>query len=185
MNELRQSAILISLVDHLRARGSWCGETHVQKATYFLQELLGVPLDFDFIIYKYGPYSFDLKDALVSMRADSLLGLIPNYPYGSTLVLGELSEQVRKRFPKTLQQFEPQIRFVADKLSEKQVSELEAISTALFIQLNENLKENKAVIRRLQQLKPHIKDDFALNAVSELQGLIQESRDHRNQNLGT
>jgi uncharacterized protein YwgA len=180
MNELRQSAILLSLIEHLRSRGGWCGETHIQKTTYFLQELMGVPLDFDFKIYKYGPYSFDLKDTLISMRADSMLGLIPNDPYGATLVPGKLIEQVKNRFPKTLEQFESQITFVANKLSDKKVAELEAISTALFIQQNEEMKSIKRLTQRLLELKPHIKEDFANKAVTELQNIITESQNYRN-----
>lgn len=170
MNELRQSAILVSLVDHLQSHGSWCGETHVQKTTYFLQELLNVPLLFEFIIYKYGPYSFELKDILVSMRADSLIELVPSYP-GSTIVAGKLSEQIRRRFPDTLKKFEPQIEFVASFLGKKQVNELEALSTAFFIQQNETPTSTRELIVLLQKIKPHIKDELARRSIRELQEL--------------
>lgn len=73
MKKLQRDAILLSLINEMKAKGSWCGETHIQKATYFLQELLGVPLNFEFILYKHGPYSFDLGDEVTAMRADSLL----------------------------------------------------------------------------------------------------------------
>ena len=61
MERLQRAAILTELMDRLRADGSWCGETHVQKATYFLQEVLGVQTGFEYILYKHGPYSFDLR----------------------------------------------------------------------------------------------------------------------------
>src|SRR3982074_3089967 len=99
MNEQTQAAILLSLIEHLKNLGSWCGETHVQKAAYFLQELMDVPLNFDFILYKYGPYSFGLSDELGAMRADSLIRLFPNPPYGPSLAPGEATEQIKKRFP--------------------------------------------------------------------------------------
>ena len=31
-----------------------------QKNIFFLQELMNVPFEWRFIIYKFGPYSFDL-----------------------------------------------------------------------------------------------------------------------------
>jgi uncharacterized protein YwgA len=175
MNELRQSAILLSLIEHLKGRGSWCGETHVQKATYFLKELLGVPLEFNFILYKYGPYSFDLSDELVAMRADSLIRLVSNSPFGPTLAPGDATEQVKKQFPRTLEKFESQIAFVANKLGEKKVSELEALSTALYVLLNEGkgLRADRRA-QLLSELKPHIKPEFALNAVNELDAVISE-----------
>jgi len=35
MNTLQRAALLTELADKLRQQGSWCGETHLQKATYF------------------------------------------------------------------------------------------------------------------------------------------------------
>ena len=75
MKRLQQAAILVSLIEALEKKDSWCGETNVQKATYFLQELFGVPLGFKFILYKYGPYSFDLSEKLTYLCADSILDL--------------------------------------------------------------------------------------------------------------
>jgi uncharacterized protein YwgA len=177
MNDLKQSAIVLSLIEQLRNRGSWCGETHVQKATYFLQELMGLPLNFDFILYKYGPYSFDLNDELVAMRANTLIRLFLNPPYGPTLEPGEATEQVKSQFPQTLKKFKDQIAFVADKLSQKKVSELEALSTALYVRLNEcnNLSPNHHA-KLLRELKPHINERSALEAVTELNNVISESQ---------
>ena len=53
MKKLQRDAVLLSLINEMKARGSWCGETHIQKATYFLQELLGVPMNFEFILYNW------------------------------------------------------------------------------------------------------------------------------------
>src|SRR5437879_6450447 len=116
MNPQKRTAILLSLIEHLRERRSWCGETHVQKATYFLETLIGIPFGFDFMLYKYGPYSFELSDELVAMRADSLIRISLNPPYGASLALGEGAEQLKKQFPRTLTQFERQIDFVARQL---------------------------------------------------------------------
>lgn len=176
MSELKESAILLSLIEHLRACGSWCGETHVQKSTYFLKVLLQVPLSFDFILYKYGPYSFDLSDQLVAMRADSLIRLLPNDPYGPSLAPGEVSEQLKRQFARTLRNLEPHITFVVNHLALKTVSELEAISTALYVHVNEEgglSTERHATL--LRELKPHIQPEASRRAVRELDGLILES----------
>jgi len=73
MNRLKRDVVILSLIENLKKKGSWCGETHIQKATYFLQELFDFPLGFEFILYKHGPFSFDLSDKLTAMRADMLL----------------------------------------------------------------------------------------------------------------
>ena len=46
MERLKKAAVVTTLVDQLRDEDSWCGETHVQKAVYFLQSLFDVPTGF-------------------------------------------------------------------------------------------------------------------------------------------
>jgi hypothetical protein len=73
VNRLAQEAVLAGLARRLDERGSWSGETHLQKAAYLLHELTDVPFEFEFILYKHGPFSFELRDELSAMRADRLL----------------------------------------------------------------------------------------------------------------
>jgi uncharacterized protein YwgA len=73
MNRLEKASILLSLTERLKEQGSWAGETHVQKATYILTKVLGVPLDFEFILYKHGPFSFDLRNELSALRAEGFM----------------------------------------------------------------------------------------------------------------
>src|SRR6059036_3096299 len=102
MNRLQRAVVLLSLLEQLRARGSWCGETHLQKSVYFLQELLGVPLGFDFILYKHGPYAFDLSDEITALRADLLLSILPRDPYGARLLPTENARSLVGRHSATV-----------------------------------------------------------------------------------
>src|SRR2546425_12633108 len=111
MDRLGRDVILLELLRKLREHGSWCGETHMQKATYFLQHLMQVPLDFQFILYKHGPFSFDLRDELTAMRADGLLALQPQEPYGPSLMPGPAAPEVEKRHRMTVQKYRKQIAF--------------------------------------------------------------------------
>ena len=47
MKRSQKLALLTLLNREMLSRGSWCGETHIQKATFFLQELLGVDAGFN------------------------------------------------------------------------------------------------------------------------------------------
>ena len=67
MESMKQNirrAAISRLVEVMRAIGSWAGETHVQKCVYFMQGLLEVKMEYDFVLYKHGPYSFDLHNEL-------------------------------------------------------------------------------------------------------------------------
>ena len=88
LNDLQRSAIVATLVKECRARDALCGETMVQKSVFFLQELLNVPLAFDFQLYIYGPFSFELQRHVSSMMADDMITVRPQQ-YGSTFEAGE------------------------------------------------------------------------------------------------
>lgn len=176
MNRLKQVVILASLIKKLREHGSWCGETHVQKAGYILQEVLGVPTCFEYILYKHGPFSFDMRDKLTAMRADGLLAIEPVPPYGPRLKVTPLMESLWERFPKTLGKYRQKIDFVAEQLGEKGVQELEQLATAIYVTLKDsNGVAAKERARELNRLKPHIEIEEALQAVNEADRILREA----------
>src|SRR5438128_1589416 len=83
MNRLQCDGVIIALIDALAHHGSWCGETHIQKSAYFLSRLEHGSICFSFILYKHGPFSFELRDELTALRARSFLQLEATFPYGS------------------------------------------------------------------------------------------------------
>lgn len=82
-----KAVALLDLVESLRKQGSWAGETHVQKAMFFLNEKENSPTGFDFTLYKHGPYSFGLHDFLSVLFASCLLEHELRPPYGPRLQL--------------------------------------------------------------------------------------------------
>jgi hypothetical protein len=168
MNDNQKAAVLARLVDRLRSEGSWAGETHIQKAAFFLQELLGVPLGFNFILYKHGPFSFDLRDELSSMRADDILALEAQMPYGSRFKTTDGGRDIERRHPKTLSQYEERIDFVASTLGDSGVSDLERLATALYITLDLGNLPVSQRAARLHEIKPHVSLQDACNAVERV-----------------
>jgi uncharacterized protein YwgA len=175
MNRLQTNSLLLALVEQLRADGSWTGETHMQKATYFLQHLMDVRFGFDFILYKHGPFSFDLRDELTAMRAQGFLRLEPQYPYGPTLIVEEKSELLRNAFRTVVEGYLPKIRFVSEKLASKSVTQLERTATALYVTLEGQATTTTERVKRLTHLKPHISWEDAQAAISEVDGIILEA----------
>lgn len=159
MKRLQRCTVILSLVEALLQRDSWCGETHIQKATYFLQELLRVPLGFDYILYKHGPFSFDLSDELIAMQADEIIQLKSRPPYGPSMIPGSNSERLKQLFPITLQKYKERVEFVAKELGSFGVADLERTATALYVTLKDTtLGDDKIEERALliNKLKPHI-----------------------------
>ena len=178
MDRIRRAALIVNLAGSLKENGSWCGETHIQKAGYFLQKLLRVPMGFNFVLYRHGPFSFDFRDELTALRADGLLALELRNLCGPQFVTTERGRRIERTFPKTVSKYRSQVEFVACKLGNKNVAELERLATALFIGLDPKCSQMSADQRavKLNEIKGHIPLDAAKEAVCEVDGIIDDAR---------
>lgn len=176
MDRNEQRAILLALLQALDSRGSWCGETHVQKCTYFLQDGLGVPLPFEFILYKHGPFSFDLRQALGELRGVFLIEPKPQpYPYGPSLALTGTGDTFLKRHEDGAGRYARQIAFVADRFGPRSVAELERLGTALFVRRSYPGLDAIGRASTMVDLKPHIKAELASEAVEAVDRLLADA----------
>src|SRR5437764_14602240 len=172
MDRLQRAAVLTRLIEQLRHKWSWCGETHVQKATLFLQDLLLVSLGFDFILYKHGPFSFDLRDELTALRADELVLLEPQRGYGPRIATTDRSKYIQDLYPKTLEKYDNRISFVTHKLG----GNLERLATAFFLtKAADSPSSLETRAAKLIMLKPHIDRDEAMAAITEADQIIAEA----------
>ena len=176
MGRMTNAALITRLIEQLREFDSWCGETHVQKTAYFLQHLMQVPLGFDFILYKHGPFSFGLRDELTALRADNLLTLEHDARYSPRIAATSQSKYIQERFPKTLAKYSSRISFIAQRLGPKGVVQLERLGTALYVNLKSDMPAAQRVTR-IRNLKPHIAEDDANRAVREVDEIKADSRD--------
>lgn len=166
-----RQVVLLSLLQALERHKSWCGETHVQKSTFFLEEGLDLPLDLHFYMYKYGPFSSDLRQLLGEMRANYLIDIEPRGPYGPSLVVSESGKALVERFPRTKTQYAARLEFVAARFGSRSVAELERLSTALYVRKEQGNLTRDEQARRVMELKPHLdapQADAAVDAIDEL-----------------
>jgi hypothetical protein len=176
MKRMKRDAIVALVIEKLREHGSWGGETHVQKAVYLLQEMLSLDTGFDFIFYKHGPFSFDLRDELTAMRADEFLDLELRSPsYGPSLALGRNARFLKHLFPKTLEKREPKVEFLASRFGKRNVTELERIATAFYVtkEAKQPLSDDERAVL-VTQLKPHIPLEEAISAVKTVDDWSRE-----------
>ena len=145
----------------------YSGETHIQKTAYAAKQVLGVPLDASFILYKHGPYSFDVNATLASMRADRVLSLVPQGKYGPSYSLESASRSVLARFQQIVEANAEKIQRIAAEFAPKNVAELERIATAIYVAEKSPDASPAAHAAELNRLKPHIDLSIALAAVQE------------------
>lgn len=167
-------AVVVETTKKLRASGSWCGETHLQKALYILQDLSKANFGYKFIIYKHGPYSFDLNSELAAMRANNILEFVfPHEGYGPTIAPTNFGDRILRVNAENIREFEPFIEFLAEWFSGSDVRHLEKIATAYYVTQKNPRDPAMSRAQKLSSLKPHVN----MQAAEEAVRIVDEKRE--------
>ena len=171
MNKNNRTAYILFAMKQLRERGSWCGETHVQKTLYLAQELFGLPTNFRYVLYKHGPYSFELSDYIQNLISDELVNVTPRPFYGPTLDVTDSASHLASKLDSD-GDYSKRIGFLADALCKKTVSDLERIATAEFLikKFGESMPLDSLALE-LTEIKPHVTKEAAQAAFKEVASL--------------
>lgn len=170
-----QSSIVLFTMQSLKNEGSWSGETHIQKTLFLCQEVMGVQSNFKFILYKHGPYSFELAEHIQGLIADDLVCVLTRPPYGPSLEVSEDGRSIASHVVSDTDVVD-RIMFMAKKLSWKGVVELEKLATAVYVNRKHGLQtpiEKRAEI--LTSLKPHVSIDAAREAFAEAEAIENDA----------
>lgn len=166
-------ALAVELAKKLRSRGSWCGETHLQKAMYILQDLSKANFGYKFVIYKHSPYSFELNSELVAMQAANIFEIkFPREGYGPTMSPTSFGERVYSVNKGNIDRYSGFIDFVTEWFAASDVRHLEKISTAYYVTKKNPRDPIRERARKLRALKPHIGIQLAEEALR----LVDEKR---------
>ncbi len=170
MNREQKFQFLTEVISALRVKGSWCGETHIQKASYLIQHLLGEQA-FSFILYKHGPFSFDLRDDLENMRAYDLIKyeMVP-VGYGARIILN--TQNAPKLTAELSASCKAAIQKAVDEIKNANVAELEQLATALYFTRDEPKGDQR--VEAIVGVKPHISRADAASAVHRIDHLLTE-----------
>ena len=178
MERLQRAAILTELMDRLRANGSWCGETHVQKAVYFLQEILGVPTGFNTSFTSTGPTHS------TSQRTSPRCG--PTFSWNSIIALlvtvqawfplrraWSFATVTREPWPTT----GPRLSTSPRHSERGESPSLEKLATALYVA--REMGETSDPLQRasrMHELKPHVSEAEALTALQEFDRIARDAQ---------
>lgn len=172
---IESRALLLSLIERMRSAGSWTGETHIQKCVYFINILFGVDLGHRFVMYKHGPYSFELRDELSAMRTRTMLTVEPRAPYGSSFNVGPASERLMGSHLELIGEHASALNFVSEKLSTRHVAELERLSAAAYVKRSDPQLDLERWAQALHGMKPHVSLESAKAALQEVAQLASQA----------
>jgi uncharacterized protein YwgA len=150
-------ALVVELVKRLRARGSWCGETHLQKAVFIIQDLTASNFGYKFIVYKHGPYSFEFNSDLNSMHSAEIVEYqFPRNGYGPTIIPTTLGERVLETHLENISEYNGTINFLANWFANNDVRYLEKIATAYYVTKKNPRDPSSQRAKTVNALKPHV-----------------------------
>lgn len=176
-DRFQRAAVLCRLAKRLREAGSWSGETHLQKAAFLLEEGRGCPLGYGFVLYKYGPFSVDVREELDDLQAEGFVRLEPQgYPYGSRIGVAERGEQLLNQYSGFLDQHENEIDEIVDFLGSRGVSALERLTTAVHLVKEDPEEGDEALAEELRRVKPHVSGPAAADAIKRARGFLDQKQ---------
>jgi uncharacterized protein YwgA len=151
------------------------GRTKLMKLCYFLQELKGVPLGYDFGLFNYGPYQ---SEVLNDLATACFLGIVEEktiiYPrsYGYDIAPTSKADQ----FDRELLESRPDIASSVDEVVREfgsfSAGELELRSTILFVDReikgDGKTTTDSDLADRVEQIKPHFSKEMILVRIREM-----------------
>lgn len=153
MSAFENYSLILHLMDSLYNKDSWCGETHIQKSMYVYETVFSVKTEFNYVLYKHGPYSFNLHDTLNDLMAYQLVEAEQRPPYGPRL---KVTDQGRSFMQQHGSVDPKRLDAVTTALRHESVQSLEKLATALMIFVKDPTEHAENRAQLLHQLKPHV-----------------------------
>ncbi len=166
-------AILAQMVKAAPRQG--LGRTQIMKFFYFLQELKGVPLGYDFRIFNFGPFDSEvLSDLSSACGHDTVVEETVLYSrgYGYKITPGANADKASQSFENSNAEIVRKIEEVIKEFGVYSASELELLSTILFVDSEFSQSgfcvTHSELTTRVQQIKPHFTEVMILGRVNEM-----------------
>ena len=151
------------------------GRTALVKLLYFLKELKGIDVGYDFQLFVYGPFDSDVLDDLCYAES---LGAVTSeieyhqFGYGYKINKGDDGDAIKERAASFLAENNEAVTWVTSEFGGLSASDLELLSTIVFVgreAKSKNSTLNKDdFIERVRNIKPRFQAEYIGSKISEL-----------------
>ena len=172
--DVRRLAFIQKIVDRAVDSHGDIGKTKVQKISYFLQEAVGIPLNYRFRMHYFGPYSNDLDNTLSLSEALGYVEIKPDpNGFGFHVTPGQVRENTWFQDYEMEKDTDADVEFVDDVidiLAGLQTHILELYATVhLLAGPNGNMSKDEA-LSTVGKVKPKFSADTIEDAYDALRG---------------
>jgi uncharacterized protein YwgA len=151
------------------------GRTAIMKLVYFLQTLKGVPLEYDFRLYTYGPFESDVLNDVSQLESlGALKSELIYFPsgYGYEFMEGPKRKNLLNLTGRKHEDYQDEIKWVLHEFGSKKAADLELLSTIVFADQEAAEKQrpisHEELARKVKEIKPRFTADFILQNIKEL-----------------
>ncbi len=171
--------LLIYILDKLNKRMDRSGETAIQKLIYLMIMKNNVTFDYEYIIYDYGPWSFELMKDIEFLENAHLINKHSDPSgYGSKIVPNKEMNFVSEYLDKTVRKrtrWDQKIVDIIDSYSRMPAKQLALLTTFIYIYNKHPGKNEKEIIDLVKMIKPlHNKFEYE-NRYKECKEILKGS----------
>jgi hypothetical protein len=175
MNETNKARLGLLPVLAERAPAGHIGRTALMKYLYFLQVLRGVPLEYNFSLYSYGPFDSDVLADLSTAEALNIVNVTPvefSGGYGYQIRVGSHAKSAKERADAFLKSYKNDVDWIFATFGDLNSAELELASTIVYVDRelqdhNQTAAEGD-VAARVSEIKPHFSREQVVRFVGKL-----------------
>jgi uncharacterized protein YwgA len=151
------------------------GRTAIMKLAYFLQTLKGVPLEYDFKLYTYGPFQSDVLNDVSQLESlgalkSEMISFASGYGYEFTV--GTKRENLLKLTGNPQDTYQEEIKWVLEEFGGKKAGDLELLSTIVFADQEAAQKKkpisHQDLARQVKEIKQRFTEDYILQKIKDL-----------------
>jgi uncharacterized protein YwgA len=154
------------------------GRTAIVKLLYFLQEVRGMGLGYDFRLYTYGPFASEVLNDLETAQSFQALHIrTVLYPsgYGYDVKAGSKAADVKECVADWLASHESDLAWAVENFAARSASELEIMATIVYV-AREFAKRAKPygpvdLAQRVREVKPRFAEQYVLEKCAEARDL--------------
>lgn len=141
------------------------GRTMVQKICYFLKAK-GIPLDFKFDIYHYGPYSQELYFRMDELLADGIVCDLSGQKSKSVYIPGENADELMNQHD--ISKYIDEIDEIIQLFNQFHPTEMELLATIHYLQTTSTQYYGKAPTKKevIQKVLTVKRDKFSQELIS-------------------
>jgi len=168
-----RSAWGLAATEALSETEGWRARIHIHKLLYLAGALLNIAHPFDFELYRFGPYSFDLDATIRDLELCGLLEKKQPLPgYGpSYSAADDWREAVDGEIPHESQ---TALGKIARVIGPKKGGELELLATCCWVEQHLGLTDDDSIVAEVKKIKTRASEDAIRQELQNLRSLRRQ-----------